>query len=422
MSEWRETTLGEIVNFRRGHDLPKTKMVDEGVPVVGSNGIIGFHNEITTKAPCVSIGRSGNVGNPFLTNQDCWSHNTTLYIDDFKGNDAYFIYYFLITLNLKNYRGGSAVPTLNRNHIHPIITQIPPVPEQKAIAHILGTLDDKIELNRKMNQTLEAMAQALFKSWFVDFDPVVDNALAAGKEIPEALKTKAEKRKAILDRHSALDAESATTENGAPLIYANPELAKLFPSSFEYNETLEKWVPEGWEVKNIGDFAQLKYGTMPKKEKLGTGNYMTFSGYKYINKYPQKNCSEGTLIVVARGVGGTGDVKIAEKDCYLTNLSIMIDTVVYGKYLYYLLAPKGLRHLDSGSAQSQITIKDLSALTVEIAPSSLIDQLLKIESSLFKKRLMNKDRIETLTQLRDTLLPQLISGKVRVSSTIASFF
>ena len=88
-SEWRETTLGEVVNFRRGHDLPRSKMVEGDVPVIGSNGVIGSHNESTTSAPCISIGRSGNVGKPHLSDVDSWAHNTTLYIDDFKGNDPF---------------------------------------------------------------------------------------------------------------------------------------------------------------------------------------------------------------------------------------------------------------------------------------------------------------------------------------------
>lgn len=81
---------------------------------------------------------------------------------------------------------------------------LPPLPEQKAIAHILGTLDEKIELNRRMNETLEQMAHTLFKSWFVDFDPVIDKALAAGNPIPEPLQKRAEKRKALGDKRKPL--------------------------------------------------------------------------------------------------------------------------------------------------------------------------------------------------------------------------
>lgn len=117
---WREVKLGDMLNFRRGHDLPKTKMLDGNIPVIGSNGVIGFHNKPTTKAPCLTIGRSGNIGKPNYIDKDCWAHNTSLYVDDFKGNNAKYLFYLLKVLDLDYYGGGSAVPTLNRNHIHPI--------------------------------------------------------------------------------------------------------------------------------------------------------------------------------------------------------------------------------------------------------------------------------------------------------------
>lgn len=172
MSEWKKCQLGDIITFQRGHDLPKLKMCGGIYPVVGSNGIIGYHNEYTTEAPSITIGRSGNVGKPFLYKGKSWSHNTTLYVKKFSEVDPAFIYYFLHTLDLGNYAGGSAVPTLNRNHIHTLNITIPSdVVEQKQIASILSALDDKIEINNRINENLESQAQAIFKSWFVDFEP-----------------------------------------------------------------------------------------------------------------------------------------------------------------------------------------------------------------------------------------------------------
>lgn len=109
-----------------------------------------------------------------------------------------FVYYNLSTRQseIKHLgSSGSAVPILNKGHFSKLSIALPPLPIPRAIAHILGTLDDKIELNRRMNETLEAMAQAIFKSWFVDFDPVIDNALKAGNPIPETLAERAERRK-----------------------------------------------------------------------------------------------------------------------------------------------------------------------------------------------------------------------------------
>ena len=155
MTEWKECLLGDLITFQRGHDLPKSKMSGNGYPVVGSNGIIGFHNEYTTEYPSITVGRSGNVGKPYIVYGRSWSHNTSLYIKEFKGTDPVFIYYFLQTLDLGNYAGGSAVPTLNRNHIHSLNVRVPADNSiQKIIANTLKVLDDKIDKNTAINKNL----------------------------------------------------------------------------------------------------------------------------------------------------------------------------------------------------------------------------------------------------------------------------
>lgn len=169
MTEWKECLLGDLITFQRGHDLPKSKMSGNGYPVVGSNGIIGFHNEYTTEYPSITVGRSGNVGKPYIVYGRSWSHNTSLYIKEFKGTDPVFIYYFLQTLDLGNYAGGSAVPTLNRNHIHSLNVRVPAdISIQKIIANTLKVLDDKIDKNTAINKNLEQQAQVIFLKMFPD--------------------------------------------------------------------------------------------------------------------------------------------------------------------------------------------------------------------------------------------------------------
>ena len=167
MAEWIECTLGDLVTFQRGHDLPKSQMQEGQYPVVGSNGIIGFHNKYTTDEPSITIGRSGNVGKPFIYYGKTWSHNTTLYIKDYKGNDPVFVFYFLKTLDLANYAGGSAVPTLNRNHIHTLPICVPKsVEQQKKIGLFLKKFDEKIKTNGSINNNLEQQAQSIFDNMF----------------------------------------------------------------------------------------------------------------------------------------------------------------------------------------------------------------------------------------------------------------
>lgn len=184
MAEWIECTLGDLVTFQRGHDLPKSQMQEGQYPVVGSNGIIGFHNEYTTDNPSITVGRSGNVGKPFIYYGKTWSHNTTLYVKDYKGNDPVFVFYFLKTMDLANYAGGSAVPTLNRNHIHTLPVLIPKNVEiQRKIGTFLKQFDDKIEENERINNNLEQQAQALFKKWFIDNPENVDWSAGTFREL-----------------------------------------------------------------------------------------------------------------------------------------------------------------------------------------------------------------------------------------------
>ena len=141
-------------------------------PLVSSSGVTDYHAASKVAGPGVVTGRYGTLGEVFFVRDDFWPLNTTLYVRDFKSNDPRFISYFLKCIDFQPFSDKAAVPGLNRNHLHQAPIWFPDdVNEQRAIAHILGTLDDKIELNRRMNETLEAMARALFKDWFVDFGP-----------------------------------------------------------------------------------------------------------------------------------------------------------------------------------------------------------------------------------------------------------
>ena len=216
---WTRISLGEFVTLQRGHDLPDVQRRMGSVPILGSFGITGWHDEAKARGPGVTVGRSGaSFGVASYSPVDYWPLNTALYVIDFHGNDERFAYYFLKLFNFQSYNSGSAQPSLNRNLIHPVPVGVPPLPEQRAIANILGTLDDKIELNRRMNETLEAMARALFKSWFVDFDPV---------------RAKGEGR-----------------DPGLP-----KPLADLFPARLVDSELGE--IPEGWEVAPLPEVVDV---------------------------------------------------------------------------------------------------------------------------------------------------------------------
>ena len=190
---WSDKKLGDFITLKRGYDLTKSERRDGNVPVISSSGLSGYHDEAKVSGPGVITGRYGSIGEVHYVDEDYWPHNTTLYIENFQANHERFAYYFLINLNLEHYNSASSVPGLNRNHLHEISVKVPDVPIQCRIADILGALDDKIALNRQMNQTLEAMAQALYRHWFVDFGPFQDQPFVDSElgPIPEGWDVKA---------------------------------------------------------------------------------------------------------------------------------------------------------------------------------------------------------------------------------------
>ena len=241
--EWIDTTIGEQATLQRGIDITRAEQRPGAVPVISSGGVSSHHDTPAASGPGVILGRKGVVGSVYFVESDYWPHDTTLWVKDFHGNDRRFVYYFFkwMAVRIATMDVGSANPTLNRNHVHPIEIRWPPLPEQRAIAHILGTLDDKIELNRRMNETLEAMARALFKSWFVDFDPVRAKCVLSTVEGAEG-------------RPSA---SSGQAFPGLP-----KPLGELFPDSFEDSELGE--IPKGWEVRRFADTVDIIGGGTPK--------------------------------------------------------------------------------------------------------------------------------------------------------------
>jgi type I restriction enzyme S subunit len=224
--EWRDITLGDFVALQRGHDLTEPQRRIGHVPVMGSAGQNGYHDTALAKGPGIVIGRSGaSFGQVHFSKDEFWPHNTGLYVTDFRGNDPLFAFYFLKALDFDWFNSGSAQPSLNRNFIYPIPIRVPQPPEQKAIAAVLGALDDKIELNRRMNATLEVMARALFQSCFVDFDPV----------------------RAKLD--------------GREPVGLDPATAALFSESFDGSAAGQ--IPKGWSIKPIGEVVDCVGGGTP---------------------------------------------------------------------------------------------------------------------------------------------------------------
>ena len=288
-SAWRETTLGKVIELKRGYDLPQHKRTPGSISVVSSSGPTDYHSESKVQGPGVVTGRYGTLGQVFFIPNNFWPLNTALYVRDFKGNDPRFISYFLRGIDFSAYSDKAAVPGLNRNHLHQEPVRIPTdINEQRAIAHILGTLDDKIELNRRMNETLEEMARALFKDWFVDFGPT-----------------------------------RAKVEGRAP--YLAPELWDLFPDALD-----DEGKPVGWYQSSLGnELSVLETGKRPRggvagisegipsvgAESIVKVGEFVFSKTKYVprdffSKMTKGHVSDGDVLIYKDG-GKPGELRPA---------------------------------------------------------------------------------------------------------------
>tara|TARA_Y100001936_G_scaffold225678_1_gene244367 strand:- start:111 stop:1280 length:1170 start_codon:yes stop_codon:yes gene_type:complete len=378
MIEFKQSYLKDLVEIQRGHDLPQQKRIIGEIPVIGSNGVVGYHNESKGVVPGLTIGRSGSIGNLNFLEKPYFPLNTTLYVTDFKGNDERFVYYLFKNFNFSSFDSGTVQPSLNRNYLYKAQIKYPDVDEQKAIANILGTLDDKIELNQKMNQTLEDIAKAIFKSWFIDFDPVRAKAESKPTGLPQ-------------------------------------EISDLFPDSFEDSELGD--MPDGWRVEKLENIVKIQYGKNLPTNKLTEEGYSVFGGNGIIGSYSKYLYEDAMTLVACRGAA-SGKVSSSLPQSFVTNNSLVMNHIVTEfpsqKFLEYYLKYIDPVKFTTGSAQPQITIEGIKDCKLLISPNNLIEKYEIFISVFLKKILTNQNEIETLTNLRETLLPKLISGEIRI--------
>ena len=165
---WREMTLGEITDLKRGFDLPKSQRLQGDVPVYSSSGITGSNSTAAVEGPCVITGRYGTIGEVFFSGGPCWPLNTALYSTEFNGNNPRFVYYLLQTIPWQGYTTASAVPGVNRNHVNLCPVKIPDKATQDAIVEVLDSIVDKIALNNQLNDYLFELVSSVFAHRFSD--------------------------------------------------------------------------------------------------------------------------------------------------------------------------------------------------------------------------------------------------------------
>lgn len=413
--------LNEFITLQRGFDLPQDKRIKGDIPVIASTGIVGYHNEEKVQAPGVVIGRSGSIGGGQYITNNFWPLNTTLWVKDFKGHHPRFVYYLLKSIDFSQFNVGSGVPTLNRNHLSGVLVADTSYSYEKEVSNVIGILDDKINLNKKINQTLEQMSQTLFKSWFVDFDPVIDNALDAGYPIPEALQSRAELRQKV--------------RNSADFKPLPAEIRSLFPSEFE--ETELGWVPKGWKIDNIGGLSDKIFsggtpntsteeywnGALNWFSSGETRNALIIETEKKITATGVKNSSTrlsvaGDILIASAGQGHTrGQTSLNTIDTYINQSVVCIRPIKpsYSTWLYFNLSSRytEMRAIsDSHSIRGSLTTKLISSMKVA-SPTDELISLFDINCSVFISKIKNNLELSReLKKLRDTLLPKLISGEL----------
>ena len=382
-------TIGDILELQRGYDLPLEKMAGGEIPVVGSNGIVGFHNVKRSINPTITVGRSGSIGKVHYYDRETWVHNTALYVSNFKGNNPLYLYYLLKNLDFENLKSSSVVPSLNRNFVYPMkVPFVSDIKEQERIAIKLESIDKKITLNTRMNAELEAMAKQLYDYWFVQFD------------FPD--------------------------ENGKPY--------KSSGGKMVYNPTLKREIPAGWEVSSYGEEFDVKLGGTPSTSEdsfweNGTINWLNSGEVQYfpINS-SEKKITESALNGSSTEFLPKGSVLISITRYLrvtILNIDACINQSVAGfaeteflkyPYTYFALSAEvpRLMKLRTGAQQPHINKEIIEASPILLPPERILREYYAscypIIDTLFKK----SEEIEELTHLRDSLLPMLMNGQVTV--------
>lgn len=375
-SEWSETTWGEIATLEYGKAIRDYQNASGGVPVYGTNGPIGWHHTPLCNSDGVVIGRKGAYRGVHYSPKPFFVIDTAFYLKPKIELSARWAYYCLLTYDINGMDSGSAIPSTSRDEFYKLPVKVPALAEQNRIVEVLSLLDDRITLLRETNATLEAIAQALFKSWFVDFDPV--RAKAQGRQ-PDGM--------------------DATT-------------AALFPDSFDESEL--GLVPKGWSVARFGDFIN----------RLSVGQ-----------KYDQKSASaEGTVPVLDQGKSG---IIGYHNDSPGVKASLGAPVVVFANHTCYMrlitfdfsaiqnVLPFNGRNVDTVWAfyATKDRVKfteykghwpDFAIEKSVLPPAELTYAFRDVVDPVIHKIRFNELQAQTLTQLRDTLLPRLISGQLRL--------
>ncbi|EBU2204368.1 restriction endonuclease subunit S [Salmonella enterica] len=366
MSQWIKTKLGEIVILNYGKALKAQDRNAGSIPVYSSGGLTGWHNKALINEQGIIIGRKGTVGKAYLTYGPFWCIDTAYYIlPNPSKYDFVFLFYLLKTLGLEELNEDSAVPGLNRDTAYSQEILLPSLPEQKAIASVLSSLDDKIELLHRQNKTLESMAETLFRQWF-DVD--------SNDEWQE---------KNVLDIFTLVGGGTPKT------------------SVAEYWTDEIPWI-------SGGDISAAHQGYLYSTEKSISLAGLQNSSAKLLPK--------NSTVISARGTVGKYALLARDMAFSQSNYGIVSKIGSYPFFIYLLVGfiVDDLLTAAYGSVFDTITTRTFESVNLKFPSLNSIEKFNEEISPIFSKKETNTQQIKTLETLRDILLPKLMSGEVRV--------
>ena len=373
---WKKYKLCDVAEIKYGKDH---KHISEGnIPVYGSGGIMRYGNKALYDKESILIPRKGTLSNLFYVNQPFWSVDTMFYTKIKSEADGKYLFYLIKTLYLAGMNVGSAVPSLTTDLLNKIEISLPTLSEQSRIASILSSLDDKIELNLQMNKTLEAIAQTIFKEWFVDF------------------------------RFPGFNGEMV---NGLPKGWKNStigNIAKNIQYGYTQSSSREEIGPKFLRITDIQqgnvDWSRVPYCSIPVKE---------FEKYKIKDHdifIARTGASTGENIYIIdspSAVFASYLIRVQfEKPEYAFFIGSFLRREVYFKYISSSLG---------GSAQPNANAKTLTNIETVVPENTILIKYFNLVFPLHKKIVLNQKENQILTHLRDNLIPKLMTGKIKVA-------
>ena len=371
MSEWETLPLGNVLTFQRGFDITKAEQSDGPYWVISSSGPKSTNEQFKVEGPGVIIGRKGSLGTVFYSGANYWPHDTTLWVKDFHGNNPKFAYYFLQTMGLERLDAGSSNPSLNRNHIHTIPVLWPSPPIQRRIAGILSAYDDLIENSQRRIKILEEMARRLYREWFVHFR------------------------------------------------FPGHEDCRLVESPLGE-------IPEGWEVKGLGEIAdnfdRLRK-PLSKIQRADLQGPYPYYGAAKVFDYVNDFIFDGEYLLMAEdGSVITSDrapvLQLVNERFWSNNHT----HVLRGRlpcsthYLYLGLLEINISPYITGAAQPKITQENMNRIPFVCAPASIHHEFDNLVEPIVRQTQVLQGQIQNLRRTRDLILPLLLSGQIDVEA------